>query len=101
MIHGFLKNGTPLTDELIEAMAREAEAGFSPEQIHPRRMGRPTLGDGTSYRVEFRVSPATFQALLDRARVEERGISEIARLALERYLAELGGGAPADTIDVE
>ncbi len=67
-------------------MAREAEAGFAPEQLRPRRGGRPSLGDGDSFRIQFRVSPATFEALLAQARAERRGVSEIARTALERYL---------------
>ena len=81
-----LRNGHVITDELIEELAREAEAGYSPSQIGPRLVGRPSLGAGVSPRVQFRVDPATYQALLARAGKEHRGISEIARLALEQYL---------------
>ena len=96
-----LRNGQPVTEELIEALVREAEAGYEPSQIRSLRLGRPPLGEGSSFRVQFRVSPATFEALLARARVEERGISEIARLALERYLAESADCVADDTPKTE
>ena len=43
-IHGYLKSGEPLTDELIEVFEREAENGFSEEMIITARGGRPRLG---------------------------------------------------------
>lgn len=82
------KSGQILTDELIEAMAAEAEAGFSPAQLRPLPVQRATSNDGNGPRVEFQVDPATFEALLDRAREENRGVGEVARLALERYLCD-------------
>jgi CRISPR-associated endonuclease/helicase Cas3 len=81
-------SGRVITEELIEAMAREAEAGFEPSQIRSLYPGRPSRSDSTSFRVQFNVSPDTFEALLERARVEERGVGELARLALEQYLGE-------------
>ncbi|CAA9579062.1 MAG: hypothetical protein AVDCRST_MAG18-2898 [uncultured Thermomicrobiales bacterium] len=83
-----LRNGQPLTAEASDALVQEAETGFAPEQIRPRTADRPPLGYGTSFRVQFRVSSATFEALLARTRSENRGVSEIARLALERYLCD-------------
>jgi len=32
-IHGYLKSGEPITDELIEVFGRDAENGFSEEMI--------------------------------------------------------------------
>ena len=46
-----LRNGQILTEEMIEALAREAEAGLDPERARPRRVGRPSLGEGISPRV--------------------------------------------------
>jgi hypothetical protein len=91
-----LRNGQPVTEELIEEMVREAEAGYTPSQIRSLRLGRPPLGDGSSFRVQFRVSPATFDALLARAQAEDRGVSEIARIALEAYLCCPTTCAPTD-----
>ncbi len=92
-----LRNGQVLSEELIESLAREAEAGYDPATIRPRRVGRPSLGEGTSPRVQYRVDPATYEALLARARAEDRGVSEIARIALERYLRG-GQASSADEI---
>jgi hypothetical protein len=80
------KTGQVLTEEMSEALAREAEAGYDPATLRPRRAGRPPLGDGPSWRVQFRVDAATYATLQARARTEKREISEIARTALERYL---------------
>src|SRR5215210_4680513 len=91
-----LRNGQILTEEVIEALAREAEAGFDPARVRPRRVGRPSLGEGISPRVQFRVDPATYEALLAKARAEDRGVGEIARATLERYLRD--EAAPAEGV---
>lgn len=86
MATGKLRNGQPLTEELVEDLAREAEAGYDLAAIRPPRVGRPSLGEGTSPRVQYRVDAETYEALLARARDEGRGVSEIARVALELHL---------------
>lgn len=87
MAVGETRSGVELTEELIARLAARAEAGFDLPP-RPNLGGRPSLGTGVSPRVQFRVDVATFQALLDRAEREDRGVSEIARDALERYLRE-------------
>jgi hypothetical protein len=43
--HGTKKDGTPITDEMIGAMADEAERGYDVEEILYRRPGgRPPMG---------------------------------------------------------
>jgi CRISPR-associated endonuclease/helicase Cas3 len=79
-------DGQGLTEDMIEALAREAEAGYDPAALRPRRVGRPQLGGQPSRRVQFRVDAATYAILQERARAERREISEIVRTALERYL---------------
>ncbi|HET8630067.1 MAG TPA: ribbon-helix-helix protein, CopG family [Thermomicrobiales bacterium] len=86
------KDGQVLTEEAIEALAREAEAGYDPATLRPRRVGRPPLGGQPSRRVQFRVDAATYAILQERAQTERREISEIVRAALERYLS----GEPAE-----
>jgi hypothetical protein len=78
--------GEPATDEMLEALATEAEAGYDPATLRPRRIGRPSLGSGTSPRVQFRVSPAIYQEALDRAQAEHRTLSDLARGLLEEYV---------------
>ena len=80
------KTGQTLTDDMIEALAREAEAGYDPATLRPRRAGRPPLGAGASRRVQFRVDAATYAALQAQARAEQRHVSEVVRTALEQYL---------------
>ncbi len=53
-----------------------------------RPVGRPSLdGNGTSPRVSFRVPRELYDAAAERAIAEETTVSEIAREALEKYLA--------------
>jgi hypothetical protein len=92
------KTGQIITEELIEAMAAEAEAGFSPSQLRQLPVRR---ADGDGPRVEFQVDRATYKALLARAREENRGVGEIARLALERYLCDTAPPASADSAALE
>lgn len=43
--HGKLKDGTPITHELVEALADEAEHGYDVDKLVRRRAaGRPAMG---------------------------------------------------------
>jgi hypothetical protein len=42
--HGRKDDGTPITDDMVEAMADEAAAGFEVDEIIRRRGGRPAMG---------------------------------------------------------
>lgn len=81
------KGGTVLNPELEEALADEAEAGYDPTKARPVRTGRPSLGRGTSPRLDLRVEPELAEALHRRAREEHRTVSAVAREALRRYVA--------------
>lgn len=83
-----MRTGKIATDEMIAALATEAEAGYAPEQIRSSRVGRPPIGDGFTRVVQFRVEEALFEELLARASAEGQGVSEIARAALVQYLRE-------------
>lgn len=74
-----MRTGKIATDEMIAALATEAEAGYAPEQIRSSRVGRPPIGDGFTRVVQFRVEEALFEELLARASAEGQGVSEIAR----------------------
>ncbi len=81
------RSGTELTDELIEALADEAERGYDLTKARRERVGRPALGAaGASPRVQVRVDPKLASALKARARREKRSVSQIARTALDEYL---------------
>lgn len=47
--HGTKSDGTPITDEMVEAMADEAERGYDLEKIRRHnRGGRPPMGSAAS-----------------------------------------------------
>jgi hypothetical protein len=83
------KKGTRLTKAAVEDLAKEAEVGYDLSKAKPQRMGpgRPSLAEGESPRISYRVAPALFDRVKEKARVEGRTVSEVAREALQRYLA--------------
>lgn len=83
------KAGTKLTSDETSRLAEEAEEGYDLSQAkrEPVGPGRPSLAEGESPRISYRVAPAVFAAARRQASAEGRTLSEIAREALERYLA--------------
>lgn len=84
--HGSKQDGTPVTDEMVEAFADEAEQGYDPEDIQRRRGGRPTMGSAAASVESVRLSPDTKRALLMRASEDGTSISETIRRAVDQYL---------------
>lgn len=80
------KSGVPITDELAEQLADEAEAGY--ELTPAKRVGRKSLngGDGKSPRVNFRMTTELQARAEAQAEREGKTVSEIAREALEQYV---------------
>lgn len=78
--------GEPITDDMLEALAAEAELGYDPATLRPRKAGRPSLGSGTSPRIQFRVSPTVYEEAQEQAQAEDRTLSELARTLLEDYV---------------
>jgi CRISPR-associated endonuclease/helicase Cas3 len=79
--------GDVLTDEVIEALAEEAEHGYDLSKATKVTYGRPSLGAaGVSPRVQVRVDPDLARALKARAKLEHRSVSEVARTALREYI---------------
>jgi hypothetical protein len=80
------KGGTAISEEAADGLADEAEIGYD---IGPTTRGRPSLtGDSQpSPQITFRVAPETRDAVVARAERDHTTVSEIARRALERYLA--------------
>ena len=86
--HGNTKSGTPLTDELIEQLADEAEQGYDVEKILSRRgkRGRPPLGSGPSTVESVRLDPELKERLAQRAAADGMPVSEVIREALRHHL---------------
>ena len=85
--HGHRKEGTPITDADIEAMADEAERGYDVNTIlRRRRGGRPPLGSAAASVESVRLDPELKRALLIRAAKEHVSVSEVIRRAVSEYL---------------
>lgn len=86
--HGYTQSGTPLTDELLNDLATEAEAGYDVDEIleRPSRRGRPTLGSGPSTVESVRLDPELKAKLAQRAEDEGVPVSDVIREALRHHL---------------
>jgi len=77
--------GIDLTDEVLERMAREAEAGLDLTTLR-RRPGRPAMGSGPAETLPVRLDPELRQALDERAAADDTTASDVVRTALRHYL---------------
>ena len=85
--HGLRKDGTPITDADVEAMAEEAERGYDVDTLLRRRAGgRPPLGSAAASVESVRLDPELKRALLIRAAEERVSVSEVIRRAIGEYL---------------
>ncbi|HKI20703.1 MAG TPA: CopG family transcriptional regulator [Isosphaeraceae bacterium] len=85
--HGSKKDGTPITDKMIEGMADEAERGYNVDEILGRRQGgRPPIGSAPASVESVRLDPELKRDLLLRAAKEGVSVSELIRRALRKYV---------------
>ena len=85
--HGKLKDGTAITDEMVEKMADEAEAGYDVDDIERRRAGgRPAMGSGPATVESVRLDPELKRELLLRASKDGTSVSDVIREALRSYV---------------
>ncbi len=86
--YGHTKSGTPITDDLIEKYADEAERGYDVDQLIARRgtRGRPRLGSEPSTVESVRLDPEMKELLVRRAEDEGKPVSEVIREALRDHL---------------
>lgn len=78
-------SGQPVTDELVQALADEAEAGYDPAALR-RRGGRKPIGSAAARVIPVRLDPELEQALRERAAAEHSNASEVIRDALRAWL---------------
>jgi hypothetical protein len=75
---GRTSGGVPVTDELVQQLADEAEAGYDLEGLR-RCGGRGPLGSGPADVVPVRVDPELRAALAVRANAEHISSSDVIR----------------------
>lgn len=78
-------NGVPVTDEMIQAWADEAERGYPAEQL--RRRGRRPIGEGPSEVVPVRMDASLLQELTARAERDHLSRSEAIRAAVRAWIS--------------
>lgn len=81
------KKGAKLSKAAVDKLASEAEAGYDLSKAKRQRVGRPSLDEGESPRISYRVAPALFDRAKRKAKAEGRTVSEVAREALQKYVA--------------
>jgi hypothetical protein len=84
--YGKTKGGAPISEELVEKLASEAEAGYDVEETLRRRVGRPTIGSGPASVESVRLDPELRSALAQRAERDHEATSAVIRRALREYL---------------
>lgn len=77
--------GVPVTDETVQRLADEAEAGYDVVRLR-RRGGRRPLGSGPAEVVPVRLDPELRAALAARADAEDTSTSDVIRQALRAWL---------------
>jgi predicted HicB family RNase H-like nuclease len=78
------KLGTEITEKIADQLATEAEQGY--DLSLGRRRGRPSLNEGVSPRVTFRITGELQERARQRAEQEGKTLSELARDALAEYV---------------
>lgn len=82
--YGRSKSGVELTEEVLDLMAEDAEAGLDVTRLR-RRPGRPAVGSAPAETLPVRLDPELRHALHERA-ADDTTVSEVVREAPRRYL---------------
>ncbi len=84
--YGRTASGVPITDELVDKLSAEAEAGYDVEEMLRRRGGRPPMGSAAAAVESVRLDPELREALTVRASRDHETTSAVIRKALRQYL---------------
>ena len=79
-------DGLPVTEEMIQAWANEAEAGYEVEKLHAPRRGRPSLGQSPGVQLSVRLEPELAELLSQSAAERHISKSVLIREAVRHYL---------------
>ena len=78
-------DGVPVTDEMIQEWADEAERGYDVDVLKKR--GRRPIGDGAARVVPVRMDDSLVAAVDQRAKKDGTSRSEIIRSAVRAFVA--------------
>lgn len=83
------KSGRRMSGPTVKGLAKEAERGFDLAKAKRERVdpGRPSLENGVSPRISYRVARSLYTRAKAKAEAEGRTVSEVAREALQRYVS--------------
>ncbi len=81
------RSGQRVTKAMVEALAKEAEAGYDPRTLRPKRVGRPSLGRGISPRIQVRFNREDHAQLQRAAQARRQTVSAYIRAIVEERLA--------------
>ncbi len=83
------KAGKRISGDTVKALSKEAEGGYDLSKAKRERVqtGRPSLDEGVSPRISYRVAKSLYTRAKKAAKKEGRTVSEVAREALERYVS--------------
>ena len=84
--YGTTPSGVTITDDLVEKLAAEAEAGYDVDAMLRRRGGRPPIGSSAATVESVRLEPELRDALITRAEHDHETTSAVIRKALHQYL---------------
>ena len=82
---GRTRAGVELTDDVLDRLAEQAEAGLDLSRLR-RRPGRPSMGSGPAETLPVRLDPELRQAVDERAMTDHTTASDVVREALRHYL---------------
>ena len=77
-------NGVPVTEEMIQALADEAERGYDVDAL--RKRGRKPKGDGPARVVPVRLDDNLLEALDAQAERDHSSRSDVIRAAIRAYV---------------
>lgn len=78
-------DGVPVTEEMVQAWADEAERGYDIGTL--RKRGRKPKGDGPARVVPVRLDGTLLGALDERAQHDHTSRSDVIRAAIRAYVA--------------
>ncbi len=81
------RSGQRVTKAMVEALAKEAEAGYDPRTLRPKRVGRPSLGRGVSPPVRVRLNRDAHAQLQKAAMAKRQTVSAYIRAIVDERLA--------------